>query len=189
MPKTFLFTTDNSTAFIVVAGKDEADAQTIAEQAISALPGVALRGRQEINHSLIVNLSITMLTKAKADDILIRRISEKFKDREIKFELENEPNPNNGSLRKKILVNGKPEILLDLKNREQIDDFEENGIGDQYMEVIYKRLEGIFRRSAAKPEILIAESSPANNNGEETEKEDYARENRNPPYDPPEIAG
>jgi hypothetical protein len=187
MAKTFLYTTDNSTAFIVVAGKDEAAAQAIAEQAVTALPGVALRGCTEINHSLIVNLSITMLTKAKSDDILLRRLTEKFKDREFKLELENEPNPNNGSLRKKILVNGRPEILLDLKNREQITDFEENGLGDDYMEILYKRLEGILRRSAVKPEIIVAAPPTAGNNGEETEKEDYARENRNPPYDSSEA--
>jgi hypothetical protein len=188
MSKTFLYTTDNSTAFIVVAGKDETDARGIAEQAVTALPGVALRGCTEINHSLIVNLSLTLLSKVKSDDILLRRLSEKFKDREFKLELENEPHPTNGSLRKKILVNGRPEILLDLKNSEQITSFEENGLGDEYMEVLYKRLEGILRRSGVKPEIIVAAPPTAGNNGTETEKEDYARENRNPPYDPSETS-
>jgi hypothetical protein len=155
---TFLFTTDNSTAFVIVDGKDEENAQAMAEQAITTLPGVKLQTRQAIDHSLIVNLSITKLSKAKSDDVLVRRLLDRFKDPKVKIELENEPHAD-GSLRKKILVDGKPEILLDLKNPEQIADFEANGLGDQYMEVLHKRLEGLLKKPAGvQPEILTAEN-------------------------------
>jgi hypothetical protein len=158
----------------VVHGKDETVAQAVAEQSVSALPGVTLKGRIDVPYALIVNLSITLLSKAKSDDVLVRRILEKFKDYpELKVELKNEPHAD-GSLRKKIFVNGRAEVLLDLKDREQIEDFEENGLGDQYMDVLYKRLEGILRKPV-KPEILISEvteevEEAGNNNSQKEEK-------------------
>jgi hypothetical protein len=164
MATTFLYTTDNSTAFILTVGKDEAEAQSVAEQAITTLPGVKLQSRQEITHSVVVNLSITMLSKAKSDDVLVRRLVERFKSYpDLKIALENEPHTD-GSVRKKILIDGKPEILLDLKNPEQVADFENNGLGDQFMEVIYKRLEGLLKKpvtaavaaGGVQPEISIA---------------------------------
>jgi hypothetical protein len=170
MGKTFLYTTDNSTAFIIVHGKDEAHAQTVAEQAISALPGIKLQGRQDVTHSVIVNLSITMLSKAKSDDIFIRRLLERFKDRGARIEVKNDVR-DDGSVEKKILVNDRREISLNL-TREQVQDFEENGIGDEIMDKIYQRLEFIIGRlTAAKPEIVLVED------GEEEGEEKSGPEN------------
>jgi hypothetical protein len=165
MAKTFLYATDNSTAFIIIHGKDDNDAQTIAEQAITVLPGIKLQGRKEIDHSLIINLSLTLLAKAKSDDVLMRRLLEKFKDREAKIELKNDLR-DDGSVQKKILVNDREAIFLNL-TPEQVLDFEENGLEERYMENIFKRLEVILRRFAVKSEIIIGGGGGDGNNDDE----------------------
>lgn len=141
---TYLYTTDNSTAFIVVDGNDEADAKEKADQAIQTLPGCKLTGQQHINHSIIVNLAITLLNKAKADDILIRRLTEYFGKRAV-IELKNDVH-DDGSVRKRFLVNGKDEIYLDLKNKMQVDSYEDKGLNEDHMKVIMERLEGVVKR-------------------------------------------
>jgi len=164
MAKTFLYATDNSTAFLIVHGKDDNDAQTIAEQAITALPGIKLAGRKEIDHSLIINLSLTLLSKAKSDDVLIRRLLEKFKDREAKIELKNDLH-DDGSVKKKILVNDREEIFLNLTH-EQVLDYEERGLEERHMENIFKRLDVVLQRFTVKSEIMIEGSGGDGHNNE-----------------------
>jgi len=166
MAKTFLYATDNATTFLIIPARDDdPEGQEVAEQAISALSGVKLGGRTEIPHSLIVSLSLTMLSKAKADDVLIRRLLEKFKDRGAKIELKNDPH-DDGSVQKKILVNDRPAFFLNL-TREQVLDFEENGLEDRLMEDIFKRLETVLRRTALRSEIMIVEANDEGGNNDD----------------------
>jgi hypothetical protein len=160
MAKTILYATDNATAFIIIHEKEDGEAQTVAEQAISTLPGLKLQGYREIDHSLIINLSLTLLSKAKSDDVLIRRLLDRFKNREAKIELKNDLH-DDGSVRKKVLVNDREAIFLNL-TPEQVLDFEEKGLEERLMEDIFKRLEAILRRSGVRSEIKI-EDGDGNN--------------------------
>jgi hypothetical protein len=154
---TYIFPTDNTTAFIVAVGRDEKDAKEHAEQALQALPNTKLMGQQEINHSIVVNLSITLLTKKSSDEILIQKIIEKFGTR-AKFEIKNDLH-DDGSMRKHFYVNEKDEIHLDLRNKEQVDSYQDTGLNNEHLQIIFDRLEQIVTRS----EMVISLTSP---NGE-----------------------
>ncbi len=167
---TYIFTTGlkqadgslatNASVCIVAVGKDEQAAIANAEQAVSSLQGTALTGHKLlVNHSIIVNLAISVLSKAKSDDVLIRQLTEKFGKRAL-IEVKNDL-LEDGAVRKHFYVDGKDVIHLDLKNKTQVESYEETGLNEGHMNVITERLEYII----AQNEMTI--STPDGENGDE----------------------
>jgi hypothetical protein len=162
----YIFTTDNPNIFLVAVGEDENEAKTVAEQAISTRPSVKLLGFQLINHSVVVGLDVTILTKAKSDDVLIRKILAYFGEGSP-IELRNSPQTD-GVVVKRFFVEGEGRVDLQLKNPEQIADYEKNGLGDQYVDALIKQLKPFIKRKAkprVAPVILAREDRKENPNG------------------------
>src|ERR1700757_4158825 len=146
----YIYTTDTPNIFLVAVGEDENEAKAVAEQAISTRPNVKLQGFQLINHSVIVGLDVTILTKAKSDDVLIRKIRAHF-GAEAPIELRNDPHPD-GTVTKRFFVEGVGRLDVQLKNPEQVADYEKNGLTDGYVAELIKGLKPFVKR-ANKPEL------------------------------------
>ena len=163
----YIYTVDVPNIFLFVVGEDENEAKAIAEQAISVRPGLKLQGFQLVNHSVIVALDVTILTKAFSDDVLIRKILEHF-GQEAGIELHNDPQPD-GAVTKRFFVEGVGRLDLQLKNPQQVADYEKNGLADRYVQDLIHRLKPFVKRGAT-PELAPV-FSPIENvttNGEST---------------------
>jgi hypothetical protein len=156
--KAYTYTTDAPNIFLFVVGEDDKEATLHAEQAISTRPGVKLQGFQPVNHSVIVALDVTILTKASSDEILIRKILEYF-GKEAPIELRSDPHPD-GTVTKRFFVEGIGRLDLDFKNPEQVADYERNGLGESYVQDLINGLKPHVKRGA-KPEL-----TPVVSNGE-----------------------
>jgi hypothetical protein len=160
----YIYTTDTPNLFLVAVGEDENEAKAVAEQAISTRPNVKLLGFQEINHSVVIGLDVTILTKAKSDDVLIRKILAFF-GQEAGIELRNDPHPD-GTVTKRFFVEGKGQLDLQLKNAAQIADYEKNGLGDPYVQEIINKLKPHVKSTALRPElapVILAEAEESTN--------------------------
>jgi hypothetical protein len=163
----YIYTTDTPNICLVAIGEDENEAKMVAEQAISTRPNVKLQGFQLLNHSVIFALDVTILTKAKSDDVLIRKILAHF-GVEANIELRNDPHPD-GTVTKRFFVEGVGRLDLQLKNPEQVADYERNGLGDQYVKDIINQLKPHIKRGVRPelaPVLLAREDKEENPNGE-----------------------
>lgn len=164
----YIYTTDVPNLCLVAVGEDENEAQANAEQAISTRPNAKLQGFQLINHSVIIGLDVTILTKARSDDILIRKVLAAFGEG-AQIELRNEPHED-GTVTKRFFVEGTGRLDLQLKNRDQVADYEKNGLNDQYIKEIINQLSPFVKRGI-KPElspVLFTPDSPEENSNGET---------------------
>jgi hypothetical protein len=146
----YIYTTDNPNIFLFVVGEDENEAKIVAEQAISTRPNVQLRGFQLVNHSVVLALDVTILTKATSDDVLMRKIFAYFGEG-TPIELRNEPH-DDGTVTKRFFVDGIGRLDLQLKNRDQVASYEKNGLGEKYVEDLINRLKPHVRQ-AIRPEL------------------------------------
>jgi hypothetical protein len=146
----YIYTTDTPNICLVAVGEDENEAKVVAEQAVSVRPGAKLQGFQPINHSVVFSWDVTILTKAKSDDILIRKILEYF-GQEASIELRNDPQPD-GTVTKHFFVEGINRLDLHLKNPQQIADYEKKGLDDPYVQELIKGLKPHVKRGI-KPEL------------------------------------
>ena len=146
----YIFTTDTANLFLVAVGEDENEAKATAEQAIATRPNVKLLGLQLINHSVVIGLDVTILTKASSDDVLIRKIIAAFGEG-APIELRNDPHQD-GTVTKRFYVDGVGKLDLQLKNPEQVADYEKNGLNDQYVKELINQLKPHVKRGL-KPEL------------------------------------
>jgi|ERR1700741_2399920 len=163
----YIYTTDAPNIFLVAVGEDENEAKAVAEQAISTRPNVKLQGFQLINHSVIVGLDVTILTKAKSDDVLIRKILAHF-GTGAPIELRNDPHPD-GTVTKHFFVEGVGRLDLQLKSPEQVADYEKNGLSDQYVQELINQLKPHVKRGIRpelSPVLIAREEQPENSNGD-----------------------
>lgn len=167
----YIYTTDSPNICLVAVGEDENEAKAVAEQAISTRPNVKLQGFQLLNHSVIFALDVTILTKAKPDDILIRKILAHFGEG-APIELRNDPHAD-GTVTKRFFVEGTGRLDLQLKNAEQVANYEKNGLNDEYVKEIINQLKPYVKRGPGlRPElapVLLAEDRGENPNGEKPE--------------------
>jgi hypothetical protein len=163
----YIYTTDTPNICLVAVGDDENEAKMIAEQAISTRPNVKLQNFQLINHSVIFAFDVTILTKAKSDDVLIRKVLAHFGEG-APIELHNDPQEN-GAITKRFFVEGVGRLDLQLKNPQQVAEYEKNGLNDQYVKEIINQLKPYVKRGS-KPELapvlLAKEDQPEISNGE-----------------------
>jgi hypothetical protein len=165
----YIYTTDAPNTFLFAVGEDENEAKTIAEAALATTrPNLKLQGFKLVDHSVVVALEVIILTKANSDDVLIRKILAAF-GAEAGIELRNEPRPD-GTVTKRFYVEGVGRFDLQLKTPEQVAHYEKNGLGDQYVENLIKKLKP-FVKGGANPEfapVLLPteEVSPGETNGE-----------------------
>jgi hypothetical protein len=167
----YIYTTDNPNVCLVAVGEDEAESKAVAEQAISTRPNVKLQGFQLINHSVIFSLDVTILTKAKSDDVLIRKILSHF-GKEAPIELRNDPHPD-GTVIKRFFVEGVGRLDLQLKTPEQVAAYEKNGLNDDYVKEIVNQLKPFVKRGvrpALTPVLLPQELKEEGPNGHEPEE-------------------
>ena len=161
----YIYTTDTPNLFLIAVGEDESEAKAVAEQAISTRPNVKLLGFQLINHSVVIGLDVTILTKARSDDILIRKILAHFGEGSP-IELRNDPHPD-GSVTKRFYVEGVGKLDLQLKNPEQVADYEKNGLNDAYVKELINQLKPHVKPRVPNltPVLLSRESAEINPNG------------------------
>jgi hypothetical protein len=167
----YIYTTDTPNVCLVAVGEDEAESKAIAEQAISTRPNVKLQGFQLINHSVIFALDVTILTKAKSDDILIRKVLEHF-GAGAQIELRNDPHTD-GTVTKRFFVEGTGRLDLQLKTPEQVADYEKNGLNDQYVAAIIDQLKPHVKRGI-RPElapVLLEREEPVESSNGKTPPE------------------
>jgi hypothetical protein len=163
----YIYTTDTPNLFLVAVGEDENEAKTVAEQAISTRPNVKLQGFQLINHSVVIGLDVMILTKAKSDDVLIRKVLAHFGEGAL-IELRNELHPD-GTVTKRFFVEGEACLDLQLKTPEQVADYEKNGLNDQYIKEIINQLKPHVKRGVRPelaPVLRVKEETRENSNGE-----------------------
>ena len=179
MPKSYVFTTTQANTFLFAVGEDETAAQAKAEQAVKgrleqALVGKTpeqaaalaaqlkadLVGRQEVNHSVIVSLDVTILSQASSDDVLLRKLTSHFEGR-ARLELRNEAH-GDGLVSKRFWVNDRPEIVIKLNSAEQAEAYEAQGLGNDDYQALVDGIEAVLvrRRPAIGPvrEAELAES-------------------------------
>lgn len=162
----YIYTTDTPNICLVAIGDDENEAKAVAEQAISTRPNVKLQGFQLLNHSVIFALDVTILTKAKSDEVLIRKVLAHF-GAESQIELRNEPHPD-GAATKRFFVEGVGRLDLQLKNPEQVAAYEKNGLNDEFVQDIIAGLKPYVKRRlepGLAPVLLAREDREENPNG------------------------
>ena len=162
----YIYTTDTPNLFLVAVGEDENEAKAVAEQAISTRPNVKLQGFQLINHSVVIGLDVTILTKAKSDDVLIRKVLAAFGEG-APIELRNDPHPD-GTVTKRFFVDGEGKLDLQLKDPNQVADYEKNGLSDAYVKEIVNQLKPYVKRGlkpTLAPVLLAKEEPPESANG------------------------
>jgi len=160
----YIYTTDNANIFLVAVGEDENEAKAVAEQAISTRPNVKLQGFQRVNHSVVIALDVTILTRATSDEVLIRKILEHFGP-EAPIELRNDPHAD-GTATKRFFVEGVGRLDLQLKNPEQVADYEKNGLSEEIVANLIKRLKPFVKREV-KPDLApVLASVEEGSNGE-----------------------
>jgi hypothetical protein len=167
----YIYTTDTPNLFLVAIGEDENEAKAVAEQAISTRPNVKLQGFQLINHSVVIGLDVTILTKAKSDDVLIRKVLAQFGEG-ASIELRNDPHPD-GTVIKRFFVEGVGRLDLQLKTPEQVADYEKNGLNDEYVKEIVNQLKPYVKRGvrpALTPVLLPRDAKEESPNGHEPEE-------------------
>src|SRR5262252_8638913 len=151
----YIYTTDNANIFLVAVGEDENEAKVVGKQAISTRPNVKLQGFQRINHSVVIALDVTILTRATSDEVLIRKILEHFGSGSP-IELRNEPGAD-GTATKRFFVEGIGRLDLQLKNPAQVADYEKNGLSEEIVQNLINRLKPFVKREELAPVLASVE--------------------------------
>ena len=167
---TYVYTTDLANSCIVTVGENEAECRANAEVALPMLSGAKIMGSAPLSLAMVFCTSITLLSKARPDDVLIRKVLAHF-GKDAAIELRNELQEDR-TVTKHFLVDRKPQNDLKLKTVAQVEAYEKNGLSDDYLAIVLKRLEPFVRpaKPAADQELEVALTG--SDNGENAPLED-----------------
>lgn len=138
---------------MVVPSDTEEEARAAAGVTLQQLPpekGIAVTTLQELTHSLLFGMTISILNKRPSDDILIARLIDLFQGR-AEVRLRNEP-VEDGSVIKHFLLNDEEAVSVRFATAKLIQDYEKRGLTEQYLQGIVGKLEEFL--AERQPELV-----------------------------------